>query len=128
MSLLLDTRLAIFWQIAPERLPKACVEAVLDHAGEVFLSRASLWEMAIKRGEGKLHLDLSRFMASMVADSFRWLGIESRHVLEVAGLPRSVDHKDPFDRLLVAQSLSEPLILLTTDAKLARYGSTVRVL
>lgn len=127
MSLLLDTQLAIWWQIAPERLPKACVDALLDNAGDAYLSRASLWEMAVKRGTGKLHLDLPRFVTHMEADGFRWLAIENRHLLEVAELPISEDHKDPFDRLLVAQSLSEPLILLTTDAKLARYGSTVRV-
>jgi len=58
---------------------------------------------------------------------FSWLSIENEHVLQVAALPLFDDHKDPFDRLLVAQSLSEPLILLTVDAKLARYGNTVRV-
>ena len=83
--------------------------------------------MAIKLGLGKLRLDLPRFVSSVEADGFRWLGIENRHILELAGLPQVDDHKDPFDRLLVAQSLSEPLILLTTDAQLARYASTVRV-
>lgn len=127
MSLLLDTQLAIRWQIAPERVPKACVDAVLGGEGEVFASRASLWVMAIKRGIGKLRLDLLRFVSCIDADGFRWLGIENRHILELSGLPQAEDRKDRFDRLLVAQSLSEPLILLTTDARLARYGSTVRV-
>lgn len=128
MSLLLDTQLAIWWQIAPERLPKACVDAVQGSAGEVFVSRASLWEMAIKRSIGKLRLDLPRFVSRIEADGFRWLGIENRHLLELALLPQADEHKDPFDRLLVAQSRSEPSILLSTDAKLARYGATVRVL
>ncbi|HMO46150.1 MAG TPA: type II toxin-antitoxin system VapC family toxin [Rubrivivax sp.] len=127
MSLLLDTQLAIWWQIAPQRLPRACVDAVLGNDGDTFISRASLWEMAIKQGLGKLHLDLPRFAARVEADGFRWLAIENRHILELAGLPQADDHKDPFDRLLAAQSRSEPLILLSTDAKLARYGSTVRV-
>ncbi|MBN8511067.1 MAG: type II toxin-antitoxin system VapC family toxin [Burkholderiales bacterium] len=127
MSLLLDTQLAIWWQIAPARLPESCVNAVLGDEGDVFVSRASLWEMAIKHGLGKLHLDLPRFAARIEADGFRWLAIENRHILELSALPQADDHKDPFDRLLAAQSRCEPLILLTTDAKLARYGSTVRV-
>jgi len=53
--------------------------------------------------------------------------LENAHILQLSQLPLFADHKDPFDRLLVAQSLSEPLILLTVDDKLARYGSTVRV-
>ncbi|MCS6787166.1 MAG: hypothetical protein NZ524_09080 [Thiobacillaceae bacterium] len=64
----------------------------------------------------------------MRSDGFEWLGLEEIHILGLVGLPPQDDHKDPFDRLLVAQSLSEPMILLTTDGKLARYGPTVRVL
>lgn len=128
MSLLLDTQLAIWWQIAPERLPKACTERVLAAEDPVYVSRASLWEAAIKIGAHKLHLDLARFVKRMEEAGFHWLGIEERHILEVAQLPVHDDHKDPFDRLLVAQSLAEPLILLTTDAKLPRYGSTIHLL
>ena len=91
------------------------------------MSRASLWEMAIKVGLGKLRVDLIKFAHQVTTDGFLWLDIENRHILEVASLPYRDDHKDPFDRLLVAQSLSEPLILLTADTKLAGYGSTVRV-
>jgi PIN domain nuclease of toxin-antitoxin system len=83
--------------------------------------------MAIKIGKGKLKIDLRTFNHQVIADGFAWLPIEDEHVLQVATLPMFDDHKDPFDRLLVAQSLSEPLILLTADAKLARYGTTVQV-
>ena len=58
---------------------------------------------------------------------FEWLDIKNEHLLSVAALPLFDDHRDPFDRLLVAQSQTEPLVLLTSDTKLARYGSTVRV-
>lgn len=84
--------------------------------------------MAIKIGLGKLRIDLPRFAQQVPADGFVWLPIENHHVLQMASLPVFDDHKDPFDRLLVAQSVSEPLILVTTDAKLARYGTTIRVL
>lgn len=128
MSLLLDTQLALWWQIAPERLPKTCIDTVLSAEGPVYVSRASLWEAAIKIGIRKLHLDLPRFVDRMQTAGFQWLGIEARHILEVPKLSTYADHKDPFDRLLVAQSRSEPLILLTTDTKLTRYGSTIRLI
>ncbi len=128
MNLLLDTQIAIWWQISPERISPAIKRTVDQEAAEVFLSRASLWEMAIKVNAGKLHLDLPRFVRQSEADGFRWLGIETNHVLAFAALPVFADHKDPIDRLLVAQSLTEPLILLTADRKLPRYGSTVRVI
>jgi len=92
----------------------------------VFISRISLWEIAIKTGIGKLHLDLPRNIQRMAAKGFEWLALENAHVPGLTGLPSHDDHKDPFDRLLVAQSLTEPMILLTTDAKLACYGTTVR--
>ena len=95
--------------------------------GWVFVSRASLWELAIKISLGKLRLDLPKFVRQAERDGFFWLSIDTRHLLAVAELPTFNDHKDPFDRLLVAQSMTEPLILLTTDGKMSRYGSTVRV-
>ncbi|MFN3593463.1 MAG: type II toxin-antitoxin system VapC family toxin [Thiobacillaceae bacterium] len=124
---MLDTQLAIWWQIAPERLPPRCAELVLDADNSAYVSRISLWEIAIKIGIGKLHLDLPQFISRMTDDGFTWLGLEDEHIIGLSGLLQQDDHKDPFDRLLVAQSLTEPMILLTTDAKLARYGPTVRI-
>lgn len=125
MRLLLDTRLVVWWQIAPERI-SAAVRDLVQSADAVFISRASLWELAIKAGMGRIRLDLDVFCRQLEADGFQWLELREPHFLQVARLPTYEDHKDPFDRLLAAQSLSEPLILLTADAKLARYGSTVR--
>lgn len=71
--------------------------------------------------------DLPRVSAQVEPDGFEWLEIKSEHLLAVATLPSFADHKDPFDRLLVAQSLTEPLTLLTVDKTLARYGATVRL-
>ena len=94
---------------------------------DVFVSQATLWEFAIKASIGKLRMDIGAFHHNVAADGFTWLAIATKHIATVATLPAFDDHKDPFDRLLVAQSVTEPLILLTTDEKLARYGSTVRV-
>jgi PIN domain nuclease of toxin-antitoxin system len=127
MRLLLDTQLVLWWITHPARIPAAARSLIEDTNEEVYVSRASLWEMAIKVGLGKLRVDLIKFAHQVTTDGFLWLDIENRHILEVASLPYFDDHKDPFDRLLVAQSLSEPLIFLTADTKLACYGSTVRV-
>lgn len=126
MRLLLDTQLAVWWQIASGKVPAAVREAVA--ASEVFVSRGSLWELAIKVANRKLELDLPWFCEQIVADGFAWLDIKQAHLLAMAKIPIHDDHKDPFDRLLVAQSLTEPLILLTADAKLARYGTTIRAI
>lgn len=126
MRVLLDTQLIVWWQIAPERITPA-VAALVQGAEAVFVSRASLWELAIKSGMGRIRLDLEVFCRQLEQDGIQWLAIGQDHLLQVARLPAFEDHKDPFDRLLVAQSLAEPLILLSADAKLARYGSTVRI-
>ena len=127
MRLLLDTHLAVWWEAGDAHLPDAVRDLVLGSADDVFVSLVSLWEMAIKVGMGRLRVDFSRFAARVEQTGFLWLGIEIPHILAVATLPVFADHKDPFDRLLVAQSLAEPLVLLTVDANLARYGPTVRV-
>lgn len=127
MQLLLDTQIIYWWTFESARVPAQARTLIEESAESVLISRASQWEMAIKISKGKLKINLRTFNRQIIADGFSWLPIENEHVLQVATLPLFDDHKDPFDRLLVAQSLSEPLILLTTDAKLARYGSTVRV-
>jgi PIN domain nuclease of toxin-antitoxin system len=126
VRLLLDTQLAIWWQISAKSISTETLTLV-QNAEAVFVSRASLWEMAIKCCLGKLHIDLPLFAHSIEETGFAWLDIKNEHLLHVAALPLFDDHKDPFDRLLIAQSLTEPMILLTADKKLAAYGQTVRL-
>jgi PIN domain nuclease of toxin-antitoxin system len=87
-----------------------------------------LWEIAIKLSIGKLRLNIERFAGNVEKHGFEWLNIKNAHLLAMAALPLVDDHRDPFDRLLVAQSSSEPLLFLTADKRLARYGETVRVI
>lgn len=126
MRLLLDTHLLLWWLGWPERVPMAARQAVAA-AEHVHVSHASLWEMAIKRSLGKLAVDLPALHRQVEADGFQWLPISAGHLLAVAELHQHEDHRDPFDRLLVAQAWTESLILLTADAKLGRYGAMVRV-
>lgn len=127
MRLLLDTHFAFWWQTGDPRVTEE-VRGMVEAADEVFVSRVSLWELTIKAGLGRVRIDLSVFAEQVDSMGFTWLPIENAHILTLTVLPTFDDHRDPFDRLLVAQSMSEPLILLTVDGKLGRYGSTVRVI
>jgi PIN domain nuclease of toxin-antitoxin system len=128
MRLLLDTHVVLWWESNDPRLSDEAKELVSVTSEAVFVSRGSLWEIAIKISIGRLRMDIARFARNVEQHGFEWLDIKNHHLLTVAALPTFDDHKDPFDRLLVAQSRTEPLMLLTADANLARYGPTVRVI
>lgn len=94
--------------------------------GEVFVSAASLWEISIKVALGKLKADPRAVLDALEPAGFLQLPISGEHAAGVARLPRH--HRDPFDRLLVAQAMAEPMRLLTNDSALAAYGDFVTVL
>ncbi len=122
MRLLLDTH-ALIWALAePERLAEPARQAIEDPANEVFVSAASLWEIAIKCGDGKLQVpdDLER---ALFAAGFQALDIRFPHVRRLRSLP--MHHRDPFDRILVAQAQQEDLHLVTRDGRLPQYGIPV---
>jgi len=125
--LLLDTHLLLWWLKGDSRLPQPVVEQVTAPEAEVFVSQVSLWEMAIKLSIGRLQVDLPQLEQQVPLQGFRWLPIRNAHLLAVAQLEPEADHRDPFDRLLVCQSRTEPMLLLTADRQLRRYGTTVIV-
>lgn len=125
--LLLDTHLLLWWLSGDSRLPRQLVERVQEPGAEVFVSQASLWEMAIKLSIGRLQVDLPELERQVPLQGFRWLPIRNSHLLAVGVLESDGVHRDPFDRLLVCQSRMEPLLLLTGDSQLKRYGPTVIV-
>jgi PIN domain nuclease of toxin-antitoxin system len=127
VKFLLDTQLIYWWLVAPKLLPTQARCLIEDSIDPVMVSVVSEWELAIKVSNKKMGLNMPVFSKGIDDCGFDRLGIAPLHTHAVAQLPLFDDHKDPFDRLLIAQSLSEPLILLTTDEKLARYGTTVRV-
>ncbi len=117
MRLLLDTHVVIWWD-AGQRLSKAAIAAIRD-ADEVFVSSASEWEVSIKRAIGKL--SGTRTIAIAAEESgFVELPVTFAHAGQVAQLPPL--HRDPFDRLLVAQAIKERCVLVTRDTILASYG------
>ena len=125
--LLLDTHAFLWWTSSPERLSAVARDAIASASNEVLVSHVSAWEMAIKAGLAKLRLPapVARFFPDQLArNGFAALPLELRDLTAVEALPQH--HRDPFDRLLVAQALRGRLTLVTADPVIERYG--VRVL
>lgn len=126
MKLLLDTHLLLWAAGSPERLSAAARELLEDPQNELLFSAASLWEIVIKSGLGRsdFQVDARVLRRSLLDNGYLELAISSEHVVFIDNLPSL--HKDPFDRILVAQATYEGIILLTADALLAQYPGPVR--
>jgi PIN domain nuclease of toxin-antitoxin system len=124
MRLLLDTHIFL-WSAAGSASLKASARRMIQEADAVFVSAASLWEIAIKTRLGKLEADPDALVAAIDESGFVELPVRAVHAAGVAKLPAI--HKDPFDRLLIAQSIAEPLRFLTADTVLKGYGDLVAV-
>jgi PIN domain nuclease of toxin-antitoxin system len=124
MRLLLDTHIFL-WFLADSKQLSESARRRIAEADEVFVSAASIWEIAIKVGIGKLDTNIDDVVAGIEASGFEELPVLSRHAVLVASLPAV--HRDPFDRLLVAQAMYEPLKLLTKDPMLVGYTELVEI-
>jgi len=122
MRLLLDTHIFYWSFYDPDRLSEKTV-ATINAAESVYVSSASIWEMAIKVRLGKMDGDPADLAENILAAGFKELAVWAKHTLLVATMP--MHHTDPFDRLLVAQAMSEPLHLLTVDSQLKSYSELV---
>ena len=127
MRLLLDTHLLLWASASSKRLPREARELLEDDDNEVYYSAASIWEIAIKSSLRRkdFRIDLAQLLATLPAMGLVELPITAVHAAGVTRLPPI--HRDPFDRLLIAQSLVEPLTFLTNDALLDRYRVGVHV-
>lgn len=124
MLILLDTHLFL-WSLTDSRRLGRAARTRMREAECVYVSSASIWEIAIKSALGKLEADPEALVEAIEESGFIELPVRARHAAAVARLPDH--HRDPFDRLLVAQAMSEPLFLLTADERLARYSPLVQV-
>lgn len=123
MRLLLDTHLLLWALAAPSKLSATARKQIED--ADVYASAASIWEISIKSALGKLDADPAEILAAVEPAGFSMLPITGMHAAKVAELPPL--HKDPFDRMLVAQALCEPMILYTNDEVMGPYGSFITV-
>jgi len=126
MMLLLDTHLLLWASGQPEKLSAEVRSLLDDPNNEPVFSAASLWEIAIKRGLGRddFRVEPRLLRRGLLDNGYRELVITSEHAVAVESLPPL--HKDPFDRMLLAQALTEGITLLTADALVAQYAGPVR--
>ena len=124
---LLDTQLVVWFALEPSRLSRKAVSLVGPRDSPVSFSLATLWEVAIKTSLDRpgFQVDPSALREGLLTQGLRQVDIRAEHVAVVGRLPWV--HRDPLDRLLVAQALVEGLTLLTSDRTLARYGKMVKV-
>jgi PIN domain nuclease of toxin-antitoxin system len=127
MRLLVDTHLLLWAAAKSRRLPKEARRLLEDKANEVLFSAASLWEIVIKAAlrRSDFTVDVSLLRPALTEMGFVELAVSGAHAEKLVSLPPV--HKDPFDRMLIAQSLVETLVLLTNDGVLAGYGEVVKV-
>jgi PIN domain nuclease of toxin-antitoxin system len=122
LKLLLDTHVLLWWLDDDPRLSSRCRDAIADPQSAILVSVATVWEIAIKAGLGQLDMppDLGRYLHSQIhRNSFDVLPVGFAHAVAVRDLPWH--HKDPFDRLLIAQSRTEQIPIASADAVLASY-------
>ena len=126
MKLLLDTHLLLWAAGNPDRLSDAARSMIENPENELLFSAASLWEVAIKRGLGRddFHVDARLLRRGLLDNAYSELPSGSDHGVATESLPPI--HKDPFDRILVAQAIVEGITLLTTDSLVAQYPGPIR--
>ena len=125
MRILLDTHIYLWWLQDHPNLSKSARVRIVA-ASRVYISSASIWEATIKTSIGKLKVDVNQLVMEIANSGFEELPISAKHAAMVAQLPDI--HRDPFDRILVAQALCEPLRLLTADAMLGQYSELVETI
>ena len=125
MRLLLDTHIFLWYLTASRKLPKSVFNRIAL-ADMVFISAASIWEAAIKIQQGRLQAETNDLIAGITSSGFMELPITATQGALAANLPEY--HRDPFDRILIAQAMSEPLKLLTADGLLRQYSELVEVI
>ena len=125
MNLLLDTHVALWALVDSPRLSAQARSRILHPRASVWVSVASLWEIAIKYtlGRGEMPISSAQALHHFRQSGYRILAVEAEHATAVEQLPAL--HQDPFDRLLVAQALTEPMQLLTHDATVAQYSPNI---
>ena len=127
MNLLLDTHLLICAASTPEQLSSEALSLLQNAKHQLYFSAANLWEISIKRGLGRqdFHVEPSLLRRGLIENGYTELAVKSFNCIALEQLP--VIHKDPFDRMLVAQAVSEGMLLLTSDSVVAEYPGPIQL-
>jgi PIN domain nuclease of toxin-antitoxin system len=123
MKLLIDTHILLWWFSDDARLNENARLLISTPDNTIFVSHASLWEIQIKTMAGKLTANLQNIIQQLPENNFEQLPIHANHLLTLRMLPPH--HQDPFDRMLIAQAIHEPMHLLTHDKQLSNYSELV---
>lgn len=126
MKLLLDTHLLLWAALSIDALPPKAAILINDPANDLLFSAASIWEITIKNGLGREDFKADPYLLrrGLLDNGYTQLSIDSEHALAVSQLPNH--HKDPFDRMLIAQAIVEGVALLTSDPVVAAYSGPIR--
>lgn len=125
MNILLDTHVFLWCVLEDQKLTRKAKD-LISQADQIFISSASIWELTIKKGLKKLDLDINELVQAISSSGFSELPIKNQHATAVLQLQDL--HRDPFDRLLIAQAISEPLVFLTADKQLESYSTLVTLI
>ena len=128
MKVLLDSHVLLWMIFDPERLPLSVMGVLRDESNELHVSIVSIWELAVKVGIGKLTLPnaSTRYLVQQLPlIGAQLLTVTEAHIFALEALPSLQQHKDPWDRMLVAQAIEEGMTLLTSDKKMSAYGARI---
>jgi PIN domain nuclease of toxin-antitoxin system len=123
MRVLLDTHILLWWLKDDRKLSNVAADIIENTANDIFISAVNAWEISIKKSLGRIQIDMDQFLESITNSGLGVLNVTVNHACQVSNLPGH--HKDPFDRMLIAQSIFEPMRLLTHDETLMQYGKHV---
>ena len=124
MRILLDTHVCLWWLRKDEKLTRQ-MEDLIAEADTVYVSAISVWETTIKAQKGKIEIDIHELIQEISKNDFHELPVSTAHSLKLLTLPHY--HHDPFDRMMIAQAMSEPLQFVTADKDLKKYSELVTI-
>ena len=123
MNYLLDTHSFIWWLNDSKKLSQRARRIISDSSNRIFVSHATQWEIAIKVTIGRLIFPVEKLETELEENGFELLALNTQHIMQIANLP--LHHRDPFDRLLIAQAQKESLTLISRDEMFSSYGVTL---
>ena len=130
MKYLIDTQILIWYQLSSDKLSKKSIDILLNPSNQIYVSQITLFELAVKQKIGKLpELDasVSQIVSLIRKDGFEILNIKEEHINSYSQIPLLAEHRDPFDRLILATALHEDMPLISADEKFKSYKAIIKL-